>query len=151
MELFGAGTDSGTFDYFTEAINGEEGQSRSDYNATEDDNVTVQGVSGSKGGLGYFGLSYAQQNEGKVKAVEVDGGDGCVAPDTQTVQDGTYKPLSRPLLIYPSQKALRRPEVKAFVEFYLENQDQITEQALFVPMTEEQLKKSQDAVAQISG
>ena len=147
MELFGAGTDSGTFDYFTEAINGEEGRSRSDYNATEDDNVTVQGVSGSEGGIGYFGLSYAQQNEGKVKAVEIDGGDGCVAPSAETVQDGSYKPLSRPLFIYPSAKALERPEVKAFVEFYLANQDRITEQALFVPMTEEQLMKSKDKVA----
>jgi phosphate transport system substrate-binding protein len=149
MELFGAGTDSGTFDYFTEAINGEEGRSRSDYNATEDDNVTVQGVSGSEGGIGYFGLSYAQQNEGKVKAVEVDGGDGCVAPSAETVQDGSYKPLSRPLFIYPSEKALKRPEVKAFVEFYLANQDKITEQALFVAMTQEQLRKSQERVASL--
>ncbi len=149
MELFGAGTDSGTFDYFTEAINGEEGRSRSDYNATEDDNVTVQGVSGSEGGIGYFGLSYAQQNEGKVKTVEIDGGDGCVAPSTETVQDGTYKPLSRPLFIYPSDKALKRPEVKAFLDFYLENQDKITEQALYVPMTEEQLTKSKEKVASL--
>ena len=149
MELFGAGTDSGTFDYFTEAINGEEGRSRTDYNATEDDNVTVQGVSGSEGGIGYFGLSYAQQNEGKVKAVEVDGGDGCVAPSAETVQDGSYKPLSRPLFIYPSEKALNRPEVKAFVEFYLANQDKITEQALFVAMTQEQLRKSQERVASL--
>ena len=151
MKLFGAGTDSGTFDYFTEAINGEEGRSRPDYNATEDDNVTVQGVSGSEGGIGYFGLSYAQQNEGKVKAIEVDGGDGCVAPSTETVQSGEYKPLSRPLFIYPSGKALERPEVKAFVDFYLENQDRITEQALFVPMTPKQLKKSQDRVAKLTG
>jgi phosphate transport system substrate-binding protein len=151
MELFGAGTDSGTFDYFTEAINGEEGRSRRDYNATEDDNVTVQGVSGSKGAIGYFGLSYAQQNEGKVKAIQVNGGGGCVAPDTETVQNGTYKPLSRPLLIYPSEKALKRPEVKAFVEFYLENQERITEQALFVPLTPEQLQKSQDRVARLAG
>ena len=151
MKLFGAGTDSGTFDYFTEAINGEEGRSRTDYSATEDDNVTVQGVSGSEGGIGYFGLSYAQQNEGKVKPLEVDGGDGCVAPTSETVQSGDYKPLSRPLFIYPSEKALKRPEVKAFVEFYLENQEKITEQALFVPMTDEQLKKSQDLVAALAG
>jgi phosphate transport system substrate-binding protein len=146
MELFGAGTDSGTFDYFTEAINGEEGASRTDYNATEDDNVTVQGVQGSEGGLGYFGLSYAEQNPDAVKPVEVDDGDGCVAPNAETVQDGSYKPLSRPLFIYPSGKALQRPEVKAFVDFYLANQDQITEQALFVPMTDAQLTKSEQAV-----
>ena len=151
MELFGAGTDSGTFDYFTEAINGEEGASRTDYNATEDDNVTVQGVQGSEGAMGYFGLSYAQQNPDAVKPVEIDGGDGCVAPSAETVQDGSYKPLSRPLFIYPSAEALQRPEVKAFVEFYLENQQQITEQALFVPMTEEQLAKSQDKVAKLAG
>jgi phosphate transport system substrate-binding protein len=151
IELFGAGTDSGTFDYFTEAINGEEGASRTDYNATEDDNVTVQGVQGSEGAMGYFGLSYAEQNPDAVKPVEVDGGDGCVAPSAETVQDGSYKPLSRPLFVYPSAEALKRPEVKAFVEFYLENQQQITEQALFVPMTEEQLAKSQDKVAKLAG
>jgi phosphate transport system substrate-binding protein len=151
MELFGAGTDSGTFDYFTEAINGEEGQSRSDYNATEDDNVTVRGVSGSKGALGYFGLSYYEQNQDQLKALQVDGGDGCVAPDKQTVQSGDYKPLSRPLFIYPSDKALRRPEVKAFVEFYLDNQAQITEQALFVSMTDAQLQKAQAKVAKLAG
>jgi phosphate transport system substrate-binding protein len=151
IELFGAGTDSGTFDYFTEAINGEEGASRTDYNATEDDNVTVQGVQGSEGAMGYFGLSYAQQNPDAVKPVEIDGGDGCVAPSAETVQDGSYKPLSRPLFIYPSAEALKRPEVKAFVEFYLENQQQITEQALFVPMTEEQLAESQDKVAKLAG
>jgi phosphate transport system substrate-binding protein len=146
MELFGAGTDSGTFDYFTEAINGEEGASRTDYNATEDDNVTVQGVQGSEGGIGYFGLSYAEQNPDAVKPVEVDGGDGCVAPNAETVQDGSYKPLSRPLFIYPSGKALQQPEVKAFVDFYLANQQQITEQALFVPMTDQQLAKAEAAV-----
>jgi phosphate transport system substrate-binding protein len=146
MELFGAGTDSGTFDYFTEAINGEEGASRTDYNATEDDNVTVQGVQGSEGGIGYFGLSYAEQNPDAVKPIEVDGGDGCVAPNAETVQDGSYKPLSRPLFIYPSGKALQQPEVKAFVDFYLANQQQITEQALFVPMTDQQLAKAEAAV-----
>jgi phosphate transport system substrate-binding protein len=105
MKLFGAGTDSGTFDYFTDKINGEEGATRKDYSPSEDDNVTVQGVSGGKGNLGYFGLSYAVENEGKVKAVQVDDGDGCVAPTTASVQNGTYKPLSRPLVIYPSASA----------------------------------------------
>jgi phosphate transport system substrate-binding protein len=151
MPIFGAGTDSGTFDYFTEAINGEEGRSRSDYQATEDDNVTVQGVLGSKGGVGYFGLSYVQENEGKIKAVEIDGGDGCVAPSAETVQSGEYKPLSRPLFVYPSDKALQRPEVKAFVDFYIQNQQAITEQALFVPMTEEQLTASKEKVASLAG
>ncbi len=151
LQLFGAGTDSGTFDYFTEAINGEEGRSRTTYNATEDDNVTVQGVSGSNGGLGYFGLSYYEQNQDKLKALEIDGGDGCVAPSTETVQSGAYKPLSRPLFIYPSAKALARPEVKAFVEFYIENVDKITEQALYVNLTDQQKTESLNKVKALAG
>ena len=150
LKLFGAGTDSGTFDYFTNAINGEEGRSRSDYSATEDDNVTVTGVSGTKGGLGYFGLSYLQENEGKVKGVQVDGGKGCVAPSTETVQDGSYTPLSRPLFIYPSDKALERPEVKAFLDFYVNNYQKIAEEALFVPLTEAQAAEAKQKVAQLA-
>lgn len=146
LDLYGPGTDSGTFDYFTEAINGEEGQSRSDYSATEDDNVVVQGVSGSKGGLGYFGLSYVEQNADKIKAVEVDGGDGCVAPSVETVQDGSYKPLARPLFVYASADALKRPEVDSFLEYYITNQSEIAEQALYVPMTEEQATASKEAI-----
>jgi phosphate transport system substrate-binding protein len=151
LKLFGAGTDSGTFDYFTKAINGEEGRSRSDYSATEDDNVTVTGVSGSKGGLGYFGLSYLEENQGKVQGIQVDGGDGCVAPSKETVQDGSYKPLSRPLFIYPSDKALERPEVKGFTEFYVNNYQKIAEEALFVPLTEEQAATAKQKVAQLAG
>jgi len=149
MEIFGAGTDSGTFDYFTEAINGEEGRSRSDYNATEDDNVTVQGVSGAKGGIGYLGLSFVEQNEGKIVAAEIDGGDGCVAPSSETVQSGEYKPLSRPLFIYPTTEIEKKPEGKAFLEFYGENTDQVAEQALFVPLTEEQKTKTQGQIEQL--
>ncbi len=151
MRLFGAGTDSGTFDYFTEQINGEEGATRKDYSPSEDDNVTVQGVSGAKGNLGYFGLSYAQQNEGKVKAIQVDGGDGCVEPTTATVQDGSYKPLSRPLLVYPSKKALQNEATAAFVRFYADNYEAIATQAQFVPMTEEQAQKARDTVTQLEG
>jgi phosphate transport system substrate-binding protein len=150
LKLFGAGTDSGTFDYFTGAINGEEGRSRSDYSATEDDNVTVTGVSGAKGGLGYFGLSYLQENEGKIKGVQVDGGGGCVAPSSETVQDGSYTPLSRPLFIYPSDKALERPEVKAFLDFYVNNYQKIAEEALFVPLTEEQATAAKQKIAQLA-
>jgi phosphate transport system substrate-binding protein len=138
LTLYGPGTDSGTFDFFTEQINGEEGASRSDYNATEDDNVTVQGVSGDTGGLGYFGLSYLEQNGDKLKGVEVDGGRGCVAPSAETVQDGSYTPLSRPLFIYVKADSLRKPEVEAFVEYYLANTADLAEQALFVPLTQEQ-------------
>ena len=150
LKLFGAGTDSGTFDYFTNAINGEEGRSRSDYSATEDDNVTVTGVSGARGGLGYFGLSYLQENEGKIKGIQIDGGSGCVAPSTETVQDGSYTPLSRPLFIYPSDKALARPEVKAFLDFYVTNYQQIAEEALFVPLTEEQAAEAKQKITQLA-
>jgi phosphate transport system substrate-binding protein len=150
LKLFGAGTDSGTFDYFTGAINGEEGRSRSDYSATEDDNVTVTGVSGAKGGMGYFGLSYLEENQGKVVGIQVDGGKGCVAPSSATVQDGSYTPLSRPLFIYPSDAALQRPEVKAFVEFYVNNYQKIAEDALFVPLTEAQAAEAKQKVAQLA-
>src|SRR6266542_4319993 len=129
----------------------QEDQSRSDYQATEDDNVTVQGVSGSKGGLGYFGLSYLLANPGKIKDVQVDGGGSCVSPTNDTVQQGTYEPLSRPLFIYPSAKALQRPEVKAFVEFYVDNYQQISQDAQFVPMTAEQAATSKDLVAKLAG
>jgi phosphate transport system substrate-binding protein len=150
LKLFGAGTDSGTFDYFTNAINGEEGRSRSDYSATEDDNVTVTGVSGAKGGLGYFGLSYLQENQGKIKGIQIDGGSGCVAPSTETVQDGSYKPLSRPLFIYPSDAALERPEVKAFLDFYVNNYQKIAEEALFVPLTDAQAAEAKQKIAQLA-
>jgi phosphate transport system substrate-binding protein len=151
MKLFGPGTDSGTFDFFTEQINGEKGQSRSDYSPSEDDNVTVQGVGGGKGNLGYFGLSYAEENPDKVKIVQVDGGDGCVTPSTETVQDGSYKPLSRPLFIYPSAAALERKDVDAFVKFYVDNSKEIADQAKLVPMTDEQASKAKDVAAKVAG
>ncbi len=151
LELFGPGTDSGTFDYFTDVINGEEGRSRTDYQPSEDDNITVQGVSGNTGAMGYFGLSYVEQNEGKLKAIEVDGGDGCVAPSVETVQSGEYAPLSRPLFIYPSAKLLEREEGLAFMEHYVDNSAAIAEQALYVPLTDEQLKIAEDAVEKLKG
>jgi phosphate transport system substrate-binding protein len=143
IALFGPGTDSGTFDFFTEQIVGEEGKSRSDYSATEDDNVIVNGVSGQKGGLGYFGLSYYEQNKAKLKAVEIDGGDGCVAPSSATVQDGSYEPLSRPLLVYAKVESLdEKLQVSEFLSFLLEDQASLAEQSLYVPLTEEQAEKS---------
>jgi phosphate transport system substrate-binding protein len=143
IELFGPGTDSGTFDFFTEQIVGEEGKSRSDYSATEDDNVIVNGVSASKGGLGYFGLSYYEQNKAKLMAVEVDGGEGCVAPSAETVQDGSYKPLSRPLLVYAKVESLEdKLQVSEFLSFLLTNQASLAKQSLFVPLTDEQAKRS---------
>ncbi|RNL72059.1 PstS family phosphate ABC transporter substrate-binding protein [Streptomyces sp. I6] len=135
LELFGPGTDSGTFDYFTHAVNGKEGRSRTDYSPSEDDNVTVQGVSGSKGGMGYFGLSYYEENQDKLKVLKIDGGNGCVEPTRVTVQNGTYRPLSRPLLIYPSAAALDRREVEAFVEYYVDNNADIATAAQFVPLS----------------
>jgi phosphate transport system substrate-binding protein len=151
LELFGPGTDSGTFDYFTAAINGEEGISRTDYQATEDDNVAVQGVAGSEGGMAYFGLSYYEQNAGQLKAVAIDDGNGPVTPSTETVQSGEYAPLSRPLYIYPSTSALQRPEMAAFMQFYLDNAASIAEQALFVPMTAEQTDASRAALTTATG
>jgi phosphate transport system substrate-binding protein len=142
MSLFGAGTDSGTFDYFTDAIVGEEGASRSDYSATEDDNNTVTGVSGERGGLGYFGFSYFEENQDTLKALEIDGGEGCVAPSVESAQDGTYAPLSRPLFVYVKQASLQRPEVAAFIEYMLENETEIAEASQFVPLTTEQLDKA---------
>ena len=146
LALFGPGTDSGTFDYFTEEINGEEGATRKDYNNVgENDNATVTGVEGAPGGTGYAGFSYYTENEGKLKALEVDNGKGCVGPSVETAQDGSYSPLSRPLFIYPSDAALKKPEVKSFVEYYLENVTDVAEAVGFVPLTEEQLEASETA------
>ena len=142
LRLYGPGTDSGTFDYFTDEINGEEGRSRSNYSASEDDNVIVQGVSGDKGALGYFGLSYYEQNQDRLKALAVDGGDGCVEPTVENAQSGAYKPLSRPLFMYVKKDALGRLDVKMFLEYVLENEQAIAESAQFVPLTDEQIEKA---------
>jgi phosphate transport system substrate-binding protein len=147
LELFGAGTDSGTFDYFTDVINGEEGASRTDYTPSEDDNITVTGVEGTKGGLGYLGFSYFEENADKLIAVEIDGGNGCVAPTLETASDGSYTPLSRPLFIYPSKASMARPEVASFVEFYVTNDASITKKALFVPLNAEQQAAAEAALA----
>ena len=150
LVLAGPGTDSGTFDYFTDVINGEEGASRTDYQASEDDNVIIQAVSGSPGGMGYLGYTYYEQNSDTLKALEVDSGSGCVAPSPETVQDGSYAPLGRQLFIYPSAEALERPEVEAFVSFYVENVDEITEAAGFIGLNNEQktaLQEQFDALA----
>ena len=150
LTLFGPGTDSGTFSYFTEAINGEEGNQRTDYNNVgEDDNQTVTGVSGAPGGMGYFGFSFLQENEGKIKGLQVDSGDGCVAPSVETVQDGTYTPLARPLFIYPSADALAKPEFDAFMEYYLANVNSVSEQVGFIGLTEEQMTQNQQKLEKL--
>jgi phosphate transport system substrate-binding protein len=144
LKLFGPGTDSGTFDYFTGVINGEEGASRSDYQASEDDNVLVQGVSGERGGLGYFGFSYFEQNQDKLKALEVDGGQGCVAPSAATAQEGSYAPLSRPLFVYVKKSSFDdNPDVRDFVKHMLDNEATIAEAAQFVPLSDDQLAEQQ--------
>jgi phosphate transport system substrate-binding protein len=146
LSLFGPGTDSGTFEFFTEEINGEEGNTRKDYQPSEDDNVLVQGVEGEAGGLGYFGFSYYEQNQDNLGLVKVDSGDGCVAPSKETIADGSYTPLSRPLFMYPSDKALKRPEVKAFMDFVVENYATLSEASQIVPMSEQQATEAQTAL-----
>ena len=147
LDLYGPGTDSGTFDYFTEVINGEGGASRTDFNPSEDDNVIVQGVQGSKGGVGYFGLSYFNENADSLKAVEIDGGAGCVAPNSENAQSGTYVPLARPLFIYANNASAQKPEVIAFLDFYVVEGDAIANKALFIPLGAEQKTAAQTAVA----
>ncbi|CDF58942.1 PstS family phosphate ABC transporter substrate-binding protein [Thermobrachium celere] len=130
IKLYGPGTDSGTFEYFTEAINGKAKQIRADYTASEDDNVLVQGVAGDKYAMGFFGLAYYEENMDKLNVVKVNG----VEPTVETVKNGTYKPLSRPLFIYVSNKALERPEVKEFVKFYLTKGKDLVKEVGYIPM-----------------
>jgi phosphate transport system substrate-binding protein len=154
IQRFGPGTTSGTFDYFTDEINGEEGVQTKDYNNVgEDDNQTVTGVEGSEGGIGYFGYSYYLENSEGLKAAEIENEDSgkCVAPSEASVQDGSYSPLSRELFIYPSDKALKNPAVKAFVDYYIENVNEIASAVGFIPLTEEQLEKSETQVAKLAG
>lgn len=147
LKLFGPGADSGTFDYFTEAVNGKSKASRGDFTASEDDNVLVQGVSGDRFALGYFGLAYYEENRDKLKLVPIDGGRGPVSPSEKTVMDGTYSPLSRPLLIYISKKSLAKPEVKNFAEFYLKNGPQLIKQAKFIPLPAQAYRLVMDRLA----
>lgn len=132
LVLYGPGTDSGTFDFFTEVVNGKAKQSRSDYTASEDDNVLVQGVGGDMNAMGYFGLAYFLENKDQLKALEIDGGKGCVAPSFDTVNTGAYKPLSRPLYIYVNKAALARPEVFEFVKFYLSGSEALVNEVGYV-------------------
>jgi phosphate transport system substrate-binding protein len=150
LVLYGPGTDSGTFDYFTDEINGEEGASRTDYEPSEDDNVIVQGVAGSTGGLGYFGYTYFEENADQLKAVAIDGGSGCVEPSVETAQDGTYAPLARPLYVYVSDTAAEQEQVSGFVDFYIENIDEIVTEAQYVPLTDEQKNALSDAFEQLT-
>jgi phosphate transport system substrate-binding protein len=147
IKLFGPGADSGTFDYFTEVINGKAKQSRSDYTQSEDDNALVTGVAGDKDALGYFGFAYYEENKDKIKIVPIDSGAGCITPSKDTITDGTYKPLSRPLFIYPSTKSLERPEFAAFVQYYLDNVNSFVDEVGYIEATGDVLQKSKDALA----
>jgi len=143
LRLFGPGTDSGTFDYFTKEIVGEEGASRTDFTPSEDDNVIVQGVKGTTGGLGYLGFTYYEQNATVISDVAIDNGEGCVEPTVASAQDGSYAPLSRPLYVYPSVQALARPVVADFFRFYVANDDSIAQAAAYVPLNDEQKQQLQ--------
>jgi phosphate transport system substrate-binding protein len=134
ITLYGPGTDSGTFDYFTEVIVGKEDASRPDYTASEDDNVLVQGIAGDPNSLGYFGFAYYAENMDKLKVVPIDSGKGPVTPSDVTVRNGQYAPLSRPLFIYVNTKSMQRPEVKAFVIFYLGNAEDLVAQVGYTPL-----------------
>lgn len=133
IKLFGPGTDSGTFDYFGEAINGKEKAHRSDYTPSEDDNVLVRGVSGDRNSLGYFGFAYYEVNRKKMNLIAVDSGNGCVLPNQQTIEEGIYKPLSRPLLIYINLTSLKKPHIQMFVRFYLEQAASLVKEVGYVP------------------
>ncbi len=134
IQLYGPGTDSGTFDYFTETINGKSGASRPDYTANEDDNALVRGISGDEGSLGYFGYAYYAANKDKLRVVAIDGGKGPVAPTEITINNGTYAPLSRPVFIYVRPDALDRKEVRAFVDFYIESAPMLATEVGYIPL-----------------
>jgi phosphate transport system substrate-binding protein len=147
LKLFGAGTDSGTFDYFTEAINGRARASRTDYQASEDDNVTVQGVAGERGAMGYFGYSYFVENQSRLNAIQIRNPktDQCVAPAVGTVHNNTYKPLGRPLFIYAKGTSFKRKEVQAFLDFIFDNEVKIAQRSRFISLTPLQLKRARGA------
>lgn len=147
FELFGPGTDSGTFEYFTGTICGEEGASRPDYQPSENDNMLVRGVAAEEGGLGYFGFAYYAQNKDILKLIAVDDGSGCVAPSDATVRDGTYKPLSRPLFIYVRNSSLQKPETAAFVKFYMENAHRLASDVGYVPVSDEIAAQNKETLA----
>lgn len=149
LELFGPGPDSGTFDYFTDEVNGEEGASRGDYTASEDDNVIVTGVQSSSGGLGYFGYAYYEENQDSLKALEVENEDGeCIAPSTETIADGSYNPMSRPLFFYVNKAAYdEKPQVQAFVDYKLDDANgSLVQEVGYITLPSEDLAASRARV-----
>ncbi|MEK6528847.1 MAG: PstS family phosphate ABC transporter substrate-binding protein [Nitrospirota bacterium] len=147
LKLFGPGADSGTFDYFTEAIIGKSKSSRGDFTASEDDNILVQGIAGDKNALGYFGLAYYEENKGKLKLVPVDGGQGPILPSKKTVMDGTYQPLSRPIFIYVNKQSATKPEIKEFVAYYLKNAPILVTQVKYIPLPATAYKLAEERFA----
>lgn len=148
IKLYGPGTDSGTFDYFTEEITGKAGAHRSDYTPSENDNVLVQGVQGEQNSLGYFGFAYYEENQQRLKLIAVDAGSGCVTPSTEAIKNGTYTPLSRPIFIYTKQQAMQRPEVAAFVRFYLENAPELVGEVGYVPLEDARYQEGMQKLPQ---
>jgi phosphate transport system substrate-binding protein len=153
ISLFGPGTDSGTYDYMAGDVIGAESETtRDDYEASEDDNVLVQGVSGTEGATGYFGYTYYEQNQDTLKAVAIDDGNGCVEPSAETARDGSYTPLSRPLFIYVNNASYNdKAAVAEYVDYYIENLPEIAEAALFIPLDDAQYQETQDALSSIGG
>ena len=152
VSLYGPGTDSGTFDFFTETINGEKGNTRTDYQPSEDDNVLVQGVEGDTTALGYFGYSYYESNADKLNLVGVDGGSGCVKPSVATIQDGSYKPLSRTLYMYVNTASLAdKPQVKSFIDYVVANAEASAKTAQVVPLTAAQLTTAKSELSKAEG
>ncbi len=149
LKLFGPGADSGTFDYFTEAVNGKSKASRGDFTASEDDNVLVQGVARDVNALGYFGFAYYTENKDKLKAVPISPAPGQpgVYPSTETVENGTYQPLSRPIFVYVNAKSLQRPEVKQFLDFYMKNADPLVREVKYVPLPQKAYQYNLEHVA----
>lgn len=141
IKLYAPGTDSGTFDYFTETVNGESGAIRQDFTASEDDNILVQGVAGDKNAIGFFGFAYYEENQDKLKLVKVDGGNGPVEPTFDSIKDGSYAPLSRPLYIYVNKASLEKPEVKAFVKFYIESAKELAPAVGYIALPDENYAK----------
>jgi len=150
LKLYGPGTDSGTFDYFTEAIVGEEDASRPDYTASEDDNVLVGGIAGDPNALGYFGFAYYEENADKLKVLGVDGGTGCIQPSVETIESQTYAPLSRPLFIYVSDVGLAKPQVEAFIEYYLTEGPALVRSVGYIPLDPEMYEQELQAVRQLA-
>lgn len=142
IKLYAPGTDSGTFDYFTEEINGKSGAIRPDFTPSEDDNVLVQGIAGDKNALGFFGFAYYLENADKIKIIKIDNGNGAIEPTFETIKDGSYAPLSRPLFMYVNKESVQRPEVKEFIKFYLNEGRQLVPEVGYVALPDADYEES---------